>query len=75
MMNNIVSLDEARARRSGSQPVDDAFAQAWMLIFDALELVEDIPTSSYGSIAYFREDHFSGGRPILLSREKGARHG
>src|SRR5690606_34395591 len=23
-----------------------------------------IPTSSYGSIAYFREDHFSGGRPI-----------
>ncbi|MCA7960663.1 hypothetical protein LGM14_24475, partial [Burkholderia multivorans] len=22
-----------------------------------------IPTSSYGSIAYFREDHFSGGRP------------
>ncbi|MEO6946265.1 MAG: DEAD/DEAH box helicase family protein, partial [Nitrobacter sp.] len=23
-----------------------------------------IPTSSYGSKAYFREDHFSGGRPI-----------
>jgi len=23
-----------------------------------------IPTSSYGSIAYFREDHFSGGRPL-----------
>ena len=24
-----------------------------------------IQTSSYGSIAYFREDHFSGGRPVL----------
>ncbi|MFC4624295.1 hypothetical protein ACFO1V_03485, partial [Daeguia caeni] len=23
-----------------------------------------IPTSSYGSIVYFREDHFSGGRPV-----------
>lgn len=70
-MNNIVSLDEVRARRSGSQPVDDAFAQAWMLIFDALELVEDIPTARAQS-AY---DKLYEELRILLSREKGARHG
>jgi len=29
-----------------------------------------IPTSSYGSIAYFREDHFSGGRPGRGGQDK-----
>src|SRR5690606_9953862 len=33
-------------------------------ISSALCFFWGIPTSSYGSIAYFREDHFSGGRPI-----------
>jgi hypothetical protein len=27
-----------------------------------------IPTSSKGSIAYFREDHFSGGRPVDVAQ-------
>lgn len=41
MTAKIISLDEQRARRTSEPPVDPAFARAWMLIFYALELVED----------------------------------
>lgn len=71
MTAEIISLDKERARRSTESPVDPAFAQAWMLIFEALELVEDIPMARTQA-AY---DKLYEGLQILLNREKGARHG
>nr|WP_295977060.1 hypothetical protein [uncultured Agrobacterium sp.] len=71
MAAEIISLDAERARRSNEPPVDPAFAQAWMLIFEALELVEDIPTAraqaAYGKL-------YDGLR-ILLTRERDLRRG
>lgn len=71
MAAEIISLDVERARRSSEPPVDPAFAQAWMLIFEALELVEDIPTAR-AQAAY---DKLYEGLRILVNREKGVHRG
>jgi len=42
-MAEVISLEEERVRRGRSVLVDPAFAQAWESIFEALELIEDIP--------------------------------
>lgn len=71
MAAEIISLDAERARRSNDPPVDPAFAQAWMLIFEALELVEDIPLPR-AQAAY---DKLFEGLRVLVNREKGAHRG
>ncbi|UXS41987.1 hypothetical protein FY150_19750 [Agrobacterium tumefaciens] len=71
MAAEIISLGAERARRSNDPPVDPAFAQAWMLIFDALELVEDMPMAR-AQAAY---DKLYEGLRILLNRERDLRRG
>lgn len=71
MSADIISLDAERVRRSTEPPVDPAFARAWMLIFDALELVEDIPFPR-AQAAY---DKLYKGLRILVNWERDLRRG